>query len=691
MHHWLKLVAGALVLCVLGLPINDITGYVCLAAATMVFCIANINTSRRRLAAAAAVAIVACAIQLLAASPLIEEGHNVFVVDDAAPTSALERGLPRDVFRFMLAEFDRIYPPANRCDRNVAGCWRPQPMPAGAYAFSGDAVYDRPAFSRRVASIEIDDPRAWRTGFINERKYNWYDRVSDVERATFPWFTMFRFPSDYAGSSLCWRGIVLWEGDREQFTPIKHASVSCRTLEAADTGQRIFAVSIDPTERLSMRLEQTGALKLRNGIAGGARLLGVLLIVVLLAARPMMRDFILPCGLIAAALAVIAVTDPIFFGGIHIYAGGDDGLTHEGMGRTIVQALLHGDFAAALRSDEKVFYFVPGLRYLLALEKFIFGDTEFGYFTLLWTSPLLIFAVYRRFAGSGWALLAALLFVSSLGAAIGLSLRSFTLIAAAGYPDVAGTLAFLAGLLLVASKAREHWFRGLSGALLLGLAVWLRPNLLPPAAVVVLGAVAMSARLRDLPRAAALCAGFSVVGLMALHNWVFGQVFVPFGSNAAIPQVLVVPPLTYAQALAELAHFDLHGEAVARVVAHLYVALLGPSQKHASIIICAAEVAIVIRVALRRQSPQWDRLLAVAALAGFGIMLFYATTPRYHLLTWLLAAIVSATWLGDEALSWLGRTKLLQRWNKHFLVMEALKQWRWIERRALAPRPIPGR
>jgi hypothetical protein len=33
----LKLAAGALVLCVLGLPINDITGYICLAAASLVF------------------------------------------------------------------------------------------------------------------------------------------------------------------------------------------------------------------------------------------------------------------------------------------------------------------------------------------------------------------------------------------------------------------------------------------------------------------------------------------------------------------------------------------------------------------------------------------------------------------------------------------------------------------------------
>jgi hypothetical protein len=626
--------------------------------------------------------IVVSAVKFVAAPPLIEEGHNVFLVDDAKPTSALERDLPSGVFRFMLAEFDRVYPVAKRCAPEVAGCWRGQPMPTSAYAFSGDGIYDRPVFSRRVASINIGDPKAWRTGFINERKYNWYDHVSDVERNTFPWFTMFRFPTAYAGSSLCWAGTVLWEGDSEQFTPIKHETLSCRTLEKADAGRRIFGVSIDPAARLSMQLDQTTALKLRTGIADSARLVGVLAIVMLLGARPMLRDFIFPCALVASALAVIAVLDPVFFGSIHIYAGGDDGLTHEGMARTILQALLRGDFLTALRSDENIFYFVPGFRYLLALEKFVFGDTEFAYFTVLWTAPLLIFAAYRRFAGAGWALLAALLFVSSLGALGGLSLRLYTMVAAAGYPDIAGTFAFLAGLLLVASPNRVHWLRGLGGALLLGLAVWLRPNLFPPAAVIVLGTVLMSVQVRNVLGAGALCVGFSVVGLMALHNWVFGQAFVPFGSNATIPEVLVVPPRVYAQALTELAHVDLHGEAVARVVRHLYFVLLGPLQKHALIFVYAAEIAIVIRVALRGRSSQWDRLLAVAALAGFSIMLFYANTLRYHLLTWLLGSIVSTIWLSDEALPWLSRAKLAQQWQKNFVVMEASKLWHWIERKA---------
>lgn len=47
----LKLAALVLVVCALGLPVNDLAGYACLAAATVIFCIGNITTSRRRLPA----------------------------------------------------------------------------------------------------------------------------------------------------------------------------------------------------------------------------------------------------------------------------------------------------------------------------------------------------------------------------------------------------------------------------------------------------------------------------------------------------------------------------------------------------------------------------------------------------------------------------------------------------------------
>ncbi len=181
------------------------------------------------------------------------------------------------------------------------GCWRGQGFPDRAFAFSADGIWQRPAFSRRVSDIDIGDPVWARLGFINEGRYNWNSRVSDVERAArdrritaflqqwrlrMPWFVMVRFPADYAGSALCWRGEVLWEEAGETFTPIRHDTMACRTLTAEDTGRRIFGVAIRNDPPFAMRLEPTATVRAWQLAAMALPLLGGAAVVLLLGALP---------------------------------------------------------------------------------------------------------------------------------------------------------------------------------------------------------------------------------------------------------------------------------------------------------------------------------------------------------------------------------------------------------------------
>ena len=133
----------------------------------------------------------------------------------------------------MMAEFDARYPPEQRCDPSTDGCWRAQGFPDRTFAFSADGILDRPAYSRRVIGHRLRrSGLGCASGSSTSCRYNWNSQVSDVERATrdrrswrfpaqwrleMPWFVMYRFPADFAGSALCWRGEVLWEGAAEQF------------------------------------------------------------------------------------------------------------------------------------------------------------------------------------------------------------------------------------------------------------------------------------------------------------------------------------------------------------------------------------------------------------------------------------------------------------------------------------------
>ena len=145
-----------------------------------------------------------------------------------------------------------------------------------------------------------------------------------------PWFVMYRFPAEFAGSALCWRGDVLWEGADGHFDPIHHRSTACQTLTPEDAGRRIFGVAIRQDPPLAMRLEPTTTIRLWRlvgpalALIAGAAVLGLLV-------RPRLRRTIVPFMLIVLALAVAFFTEANFIGGVRPFDAGDDGLVYDGL------------------------------------------------------------------------------------------------------------------------------------------------------------------------------------------------------------------------------------------------------------------------------------------------------------------------------------------------------------------------
>jgi hypothetical protein len=471
---WLKLAALVLVIAALGLPINDLFSYALLVIATVTVVTGMVSARGVHwLAAIAAVAL--CIIgQMMFPAPRIEEGHNVFIVDRAG--GALEAGLPHEAFRMMAAEFDATYPPARRCAPQQIGCWRGQGFPTQPFAFSPDGMLDHPAYSRRVTGIDFNDPVWLRLGFINELAYNWNSQTSDVARAqrdrrslaflhqwrlTMPWFVMYRFPAAFAGSALCWRGEVLWEGADEKFEPLTHASMQCRTLTRDDIGRRIFGVAI--AHELAMRLVPTWEVRLRQLVAPALALVAsATVLALLIRVRP--RRLVLPFALIAATLLVTLLNDAGFIGGVRPFDSGDDGLVYDGYARIMLRQLAAGDIARALEGVEPVFYFTPGLRYLRAAEHVVFGESYVGYLSLILLLPFLVFALARRFVPLAWALALTIIFAAiPVGVGFGSSLVQYVKWASRGFADPAAYVFFLAAFVLLLGRA-AHSVRSLSPA-----------------------------------------------------------------------------------------------------------------------------------------------------------------------------------------------------------------------------------
>jgi hypothetical protein len=264
-----------------------------------------------------------------------------------------------------------------------------------------------------------------------------------------------------------------------------------------------------------------------------------------------------------------------------------------------------------------------------------------------------------------------------IGIVFGSSLVQYVKWAARGFADPAAAACFLAGLMLLMGRdvggPHDRLGSAAGAGLLFAIALFVRPNLAPGAAILLAGAGAAAARQLQIRRVAGLCIGFLPVLGMALHNWVYGGVLVPFTSTAAHPTTLVMPPDAYLSALQELLRIDLAGPHVARAFRQIGGWLAGPSEWVAMAPLNLAAIVVLVRVAARVQSDPWLRLIAGATLVQHCVAMFYATAGRYHHLTWLLTLLVTTAWMHDEGFEWL-RQKLpaFSRWIRDHPAAAAL-------------------
>jgi hypothetical protein len=660
--------AGAIV----GLPINDLFKYGLLLAAAVVVFAGAVSCEAKRWTFAIALAAIVVAAHVLFPAPRIDEGFNAFVPPAAGAPSTF---LPPDVERGLTAQYNTQYPPETRCEDLARGCWRPdRSVTMDGFAFSADAIYDRSEFSRRVTGIGFSDPVWLRTGMINELIYNWLDNISDVKRfsrdrrslnfldrfhVTLPMFVAWRFPADFAGSNLCWHGIVFWEKSGGGFETLKHDDFACRELRAEDTGRTIYAASILRDAQLAVTLRPAWGVALRRAVESGLTLAGVLGIGLLLI-TVQRRRLLLPATLIALTVAVTFFTDNHFIGGYRPLDSGDDGIQYEGFARDIVLNLLAGNFVAALRGEEAIYYFTPGFRYFRVIERFIFGDTFFGYFSTILVLPLLVLALARRFMPARWALGLVLLFTATpVGVLFGSSLSDYVSAASRGYGDPFAFVLLLAGFVLIVRPPGEMQSRitgAFFGAFLLAMATFCRPNLLLASVMMMACASFLAVRHQQWPRLVALLLGFATLAVSPLHNYVFGNSTILFSDNINQPQTLLMPPLDYLIAARNMVTLDFSSSYIPRAFAQLGRWLGGPHYLLATIPLNLAGFLVLIRIGVfGRTCDPWLRSVALAALLQHGIGICYVNYDRYNLVTWLLTALVSAVWLQAEGLPFMAR------------------------------------
>ncbi len=631
-------ILGVLVLAVVGLgaPVNTPVEAAALAALVVALAAGTVRAGTRRWALALGAVAVLTGVRVALPLPMIQEGENVFVY--AGPGGVFERALPAEVFRALRDGFVTRYP------QGVAARAADTP-----YAFSGDGVFQAPDYSRVLHGLAFASAAGLRLGAVNGWHYNVWLPEHGLVRTALPYFVRLELPAVLAGGRVCWRGDLFWPTAAGGFERTGHDATTCRTLDGPLPGP-LFGIDIDPQRPLAVTLEPPLPVAALTWLATGLGLITVLAVGVLLI-RVNRHAVPLPAiSMIAAIVTAFIISGehrPGFLwdlrSGFVIFEGGNDGLTYASFAHDMVQAAVRGDWAEALRGNEDAFYFMPGKRYLDALQLVLFGETAYGALLFTGLFPLLLLAVMRTLLPERWAVGLFLVFLSvPLFETYGFWNFYYIRLLLRGFGEPFGYGLFLAALALILPRLSRSSVipadRRVAPWLLVGLAlagaVAIRPNLAPGAAILLTVAAGWLVYRHRPGALVPLAAGFAPVLLLPLHNWVYGGVFVPFTTAADISANLVASPADYRHAVLPLLTFDWQDPVLIRV-GHKIAAWVAPYEVWRQ-----AAVIATIWAVFGRSIPLPLRTLAGVVLAQHAVLLFYNSGGRYGHLVWSLSFLI---------------------------------------------------
>ena len=157
-----------------------------------------------------------------------------------------------------------------------------------------------------------------------------------------------------------------------------------------------------------------------------------------------------------------------------------DGLLHESFAKDIFIYFISGNLIEFLRGNEDVYYFMPGMRYFLFLEKLFFGNNFYLIYLVMIFLPLSLFFFLKNFFVSKVSLIISILFISLNLPQLGFGSSIYYKSLLTAYPE--GVLFFF----LLQSLILFGYNKFFLGAIFLAFSVFLRPNFVPFILIIVL-------------------------------------------------------------------------------------------------------------------------------------------------------------------------------------------------------------
>ena len=433
----------------------------------------------------------------------IEEKNNIFIPNKFNESKYL-RYLNKDEYSILKDDFFISYNVEDRnCKINDDTCWRNLRVSDGI-SYNLNIFFKNKNYSRLITNINHNDLATIKINETNNLNLNFFKK-NIFKRETMPYFVNYKFPKFLDNSKICFKGKLIVN------KKLIHQKYK-KCIKASHENNYLFYnfnyLEIDLKKNFKSLIIEYFIL-----------LLNIFVIYIFFNNSTLSKkDFF--NKVVVISLSIIAFLyffyrRDDFVIGYHALNGGMDGLLHESFGKDIFTNFANGNLIEALRGNEDVYYFMPGMRYFLFLEKLLFGNNFYLIYLIMIFLPLSIYYFLNIFFKNNISLVITVLFlflnIPHLGFGSSIYYKSLLTL----YPEGVMFFFLIIGIINIFNK------NFLLGALFLSFAIFLRPNFLLFVFLTFFIHLLILFRQNKIKDVIKLIIGISFVLLIPLHNYAF--------------------------------------------------------------------------------------------------------------------------------------------------------------------------
>jgi hypothetical protein len=534
------------------------------------------------------------------------------------------------LFQNLEKKFIERYDSENiNCEQNTF-CWKDTAL---KNIFSKNLnilnVFNINKFQKKINNINHSDLSSARIRMINNSLLNWNDWSTNsyIKRNNAPYFIIYKFNNNYNNSDLCWKGKAIVLNDKREYLNYKEK----KCLKIKNNLEILF---FNFSENLQVNLKKNINIQVLEYINLIIQFLSLTFLIKFFIKKidfAKLKKIFLVTSLSTIYIIYVFYNRVIFENGYFPLQGGMDGLVHESYGSNMTFNLINLNFFEFFRGGESVYYFMPGLRYILSIMNLFFGDTFNAILLILIFFPVVIyFALINLKLGKKFILIFIIAFIFLKIPYIGFSFNHFLRGALTIYPETFAVFFFFIFLIFL---LKDRVF--LSG-IFCSLIIFLRPNYLPICVITFIYYLYLYYDSQNFKKLFLGTLGLSFVFLIPFHNLFYGQEnFAFLTSSSKISVNLKVHPSEYF-------YFFSNKNTQLKITNHL-LNLISTGERNNFFAYFINSIfltnVILFNIFMNKYLNKRIVLISFFAISLLTVSLFYSNTGRYAYFPWFLIFI----------------------------------------------------